>query len=184
MKYAHPIFITAIAVTLTFVLTGVAQYELYSTPEFPIPDQVNKLFILSDNWQGEAEVALNGEEIPKFQVTHGAFVLANSRGIRIDYRGIIPGYEDFKSINILGYNVGDSSMHFFTIDSFGNTYDRRGYWVDDHHLYFTYHGTYNGKQMSEHLPITIIDDYNYTIADTVWLDDNVVFTADAKMTKL
>lgn len=174
----------ALVLSLILVLTGAAQYDYWSTPQHPVPDEVNRLFVFDNTWQGEASLVLNNVTMPKFQVSHGASILPHSRGIRIDFGADIPGIGAYMAINILGYDDGEDAMHLFTIDSFGNTRDRLGSWLDDKHLYFEYHGSYNGKYMVERIPITIINDATYTIADTVSIDGKIVASMNATFNKL
>jgi hypothetical protein len=166
MKFTIIAFSAALALILTLVLVAFGQYNAYN--QLAVPDQIKKLFVFQGNWEGEATMVYKGKTLPKFKLTQMTIILPNNFGIQTDETATIPTIGFYYSFNTMGYDSGDDKVHFSAINNLGDAHDHQGNWINEKTLVLEYFGSYSTKPIIERIPITIINDHTYSIADTVF----------------
>jgi hypothetical protein len=138
-----------------------------------VPEALSSIFRLEGNWQGPATLVLDGNT---YNFTyHANFVRsAENTSLYMEESFTHADLGTLKGYNLIGYNVRDERIHWFSVDNFGTTHDHIGYWKSADHFYMETTEKHAGKKFEEMIDIVFIDNDHVSIHFVAKLA-NVVF---------
>ena len=165
--------ISKLKLGLMILITGVSQSLTAQTP-------LENLFRFEGNWAGEATLIFEGNA---FIFTYYASFEKNQEnsGMYMEEWFSHPDLGSLKGYNLIGYNVRDERIHWFSVDNFGTCHDHLGYWKTNDHFYMEATEKHQGKKFEEKIDIVFINENEVslhlvvTIAGKLFQDVVVVF---------
>jgi hypothetical protein len=128
------------------------------------PVQIQKLYPYIGKWEGTGTLNFGGKET-NAKVTHIYSKIVDGWGIYVDENMDLGEMGIYKGHNILGYDLGESKLHLYTISNMEDVHDHKGDWNDGNTISLEYNGIKDGKPFVEKLTLHFDNDNEYTIKD-------------------
>jgi len=95
----------------------------------------------------------------------------------------IEGLGAYEEANLLAFDRGEKSYHFFAVTNTAAAYDHKGKWLNDDTISFLYEGLQDGKSYREELLIKILNQNEVTIHEKDFVGNQITTEMDVSLSK-
>ena len=132
-------------ILLSFILSAAFQSNAQKVQK---SYEMRDLAVLIGIWECNAEFTVDSV-LHKTTYRMNFRKTADGYGINMDEAFTDSALGSLRGANLIGYGYNDSTIHWYCVDNMGNTYERKGKWVDSDNLHFDSNTTRDGKKYSE-----------------------------------
>jgi hypothetical protein len=143
---------------LAFSLVALPATALAGDPKPGLPPQVAVMECLVGNWKGTGTVAM-GKDKAKVDLTWNCKRTPGDFGVLCALHATgIPGVASYDETDLMGYEPGSNTYHWFSVTNAGETHDHVAKATDGNQIRFVYTGTQDGKPFKEVIDMTFAKD--------------------------
>lgn len=164
-----------LAVVFLVSLTGYNKVLSQNKPMMTVPDILQKVM----NWQGDwdAKMTMMMGDKTSYSMDHISFSLS-SDGKAVSAKEWMdsPDGGKYSATHLVGYNMEDKHLHWFSVDNMGLCQDAWGEMVGDNHIRLNHSGKQDGKPAKSTVDLTIKDMNTVDFKLVVMVDGKTVQT--------
>lgn len=178
---ARSIIAFLVAATISVTAADAAQHQRrarHPRPQPPPPPaEIARLSAMHGTWNFDGTVTMGRSRPRKVRwklvckTSAGGWALACEETMRLPRLPVMRGHDLF------GYDAATGTVHFYTVNSFGETHDALGKWTDENTIHYRYEGTQGGKPMVQEADVVLHgpDAFDVDLKVTVGGDVQSVF---------
>lgn len=139
------------AVLLLFAIPGMSQMN--NTVSTVAASQLKMLMQLKGVWETNAAMMQAGGKEYKFAYYTDFRVVSDNNGIAMHEWATIPRIGKRDGNNLMGVNMYDGKIHWYTVDNMGITHEHVGEFSDNKHFSMMHKSMQDGKEYMEMITI-------------------------------